>query len=41
KHKNHGKRFHKLQAKFIPNYKEIKKKLRDFNNEIIPFPLNK
>ncbi len=34
KHKNHGKRFHNLQAKFIPNYKEIRKRLKDFNNEI-------
>jgi len=34
KHKNHGKRFHKLQAKFTPNCKEIKKRLKEFNSEI-------
>ena len=34
KHKNHGKRFHKLQEKFTPNCKEIKKRLKEFNNEI-------
>jgi len=34
KYKNHGKRFHQLQAKFNPNYKEIKKKLETFNAEI-------
>lgn len=34
KHKNHGKRFHQLQAKFNSNYKEIKRKLETFNAEI-------
>ena len=34
KHKNHSKRFHKLQEKFTPNCKEIKKRLKEFNSEI-------
>jgi predicted metal-dependent hydrolase len=34
KYKNHGKRFHQLQAKFNPSYKGIKKKLEAFNCEI-------
>lgn len=34
KYKNHGKRFHQLQAKFNPSYKVIKKKLEAFNCEI-------
>jgi predicted metal-dependent hydrolase len=34
KYKNHGKKFHQLQAKFNSNYKGIKKRLEDFNNEI-------
>ena len=34
KHKNHGKKFHQLQGKFTPNYKEIKKKLETFSSEI-------
>ena len=34
KQKNHGKRFHQLQAKFNPSYKGIKKKLESFNAEI-------
>ncbi len=34
KHKNHGAKFHKLQGEFTPNYKEIKRRLEDFNIRI-------
>lgn len=31
KHQNHGKNFYKLQEKFVPNYKEIKKELNSWH----------
>lgn len=34
KWKNHGKKFYALQQKFVPNYKEVKKNLKCFYQEV-------